>query len=75
MVLHLASFVQLVQLSEITLVCADVKLCELVAELGYDVINRSGDNKKSSVKFFNPMVFFSLPKLTILFFSFLKNLQ
>ncbi len=44
--LHLASFVQLAQLNEITFVCADVKLCELVAESGYDVINPSGNSAR-----------------------------
>lgn len=45
--LHLASFIQLAQLNEITFVSADVKLCELVTELGYDVINPSASNKET----------------------------
>jgi hypothetical protein len=37
--LHLASFVQLSQFTEITFISADKKLCDVVTEMDYDVIN------------------------------------
>jgi predicted nucleic acid-binding protein len=37
--IHLACFVQLSQYNQITFVSSDKRLCEIVTEMGYDVIN------------------------------------
>ncbi len=37
--IHLACFVQLAQYNQITFISSDKRLCEIVTEMGYDIIN------------------------------------
>ncbi len=43
-VIHLTCFIQLAQSNKITFVSSDKRLCEIIGEMGYEVVNPETDN-------------------------------